>query len=68
MTENNKELLKRLHDAVDLLQKAKDTGLDAEVSIEVEEEGEKISLKIRQSAVDSDYYLTGYYTPEGGRK
>lgn len=66
MKEN--ELMQKLHEAVDLLQKAKDTGLDAEVKITLEDGEEQIRLDVRESASGPDYYLTGYYTPEGGRR
>lgn len=63
----DKEMLRKLHEAVDLLHKAKDAGLDAEVNITLEDGEEKVRLNIRKSVEGPSYYLSGYYSPEGGR-
>lgn len=61
-----KELFQKLHEAADLLQKAKDAGIGAEVHIVMMNGGEKIRLNVTESVTGPQYYVNGYYMPEGG--
>jgi hypothetical protein len=56
------ELNTKLHEAVDLVEKAAEMGLDAEVTLKLPN---GLELDISKSA-DTGYAIFGRYTPEGG--
>lgn len=56
------ELNNKLHEAVDLVEKAAEMGLDAEVTVNLTN---GLTLEISKSA-GSSYAIFGRYTPEGG--
>ena len=62
-----KELIQKLHEAIDLINRAKDIGCEAEVNIVLTDGAETLRLSVSDSVTKGDYYLTGRYTPEGGR-
>ena len=57
------ELNTKLHEAVDLVEKAAEMGLDAEVTLKLPN---GLELDISKSA-GTGYTIFGRYTPEGGR-
>ena len=56
------ELNTKLHEAVDLVEKAAEMGLDAEVTLKLPN---GLELEISKSS-GSGYAIFGRYTPEGG--
>lgn len=56
------ELNKKLHEAVDLVEKAAEMGLDAEITVKL---SNGLQLDISKST-GSGYAIFGRYTPEGG--
>ena len=56
------ELNTKLHEAVDLVEKAAEMGLDAEVTLKLPN---GLELEISKSA-GVGYFIFGRYTPEGG--
>lgn len=64
----DKELLQKLHEAVDLINRARETGLDVDVNIEIKNGPEKLRVSVSDSVSnDGTYYVSGYYEPEGRR-
>ena len=55
------ELNNKLHEAVDLVEKAAEMGLDAEVTVKLPN-----GLTLELSKSRSGYNIFGRYTPEGG--
>lgn len=62
-----KELIKKLHEAIDLINRAKDIGCEVDVNIVLTDGTEKLELSVSDSVVEGNYYLTGRYTSEGGK-
>lgn len=55
------ELNTKLHEAVDLVEKAAEMGLDAEVTVKLEN-----GLELEISKAGTGYRIFGRFTPEGG--